>query len=113
MLAAANNDDLQVQKMKEVLTDPQDEGIVQLLIYLLLCRVQAHFKQLFHVSCLTLASVICNWLPKSENKTQCGKYQLHDSISKIPVCDCFCVKLDGLQWLWGCIAVSTRRVMMH
>ena len=49
MLAAANNDDLQVQKMKELLTDPQDEGIVQLLIYLLLCRVQAHFKQLFHV----------------------------------------------------------------
>jgi len=108
VLAAANNDDLQVQKMKEVLTDPQDEGIIQLLIYLLLCR---HILNV--VSCLTLASVICNWLPKSENKTQCGKYQLHDSISKLPVCDCFCVKLDGLQWLWGCIAVSTRRVMMH
>ena len=38
VFAAANNDDLQVQKMKEVPTDPQDEGIVQLLIYLLLCR---------------------------------------------------------------------------
>ena len=40
VLAAANNDDLQVQKMKEVLTDPQDEGIVQLLIYLLLCKTR-------------------------------------------------------------------------